>query len=160
LTMKEHIFLTTSRKPTQTIRTFCKDIPYTFATNKRINRGKLSLEGVAEKALELDLKNVVLVDRWKGMLGKIQLFNSSRDVLEPVMSIICVKDVKFRRDFGEKMPKGRKTRSIAIAASTKKTLKIEKLEDVLSRFLSIPVLSLEEAVSGSYDTTMQILMDP
>jgi len=36
------------------VRTLCKDLSHTIPNIIPVNRGKLSLEGVAEKALELD----------------------------------------------------------------------------------------------------------
>jgi len=106
------------------------------------------------------LKNVIVVDRWKAGLGKIQLFSLSREVLEPTLPIICVGDVKFRKDFEEKTNKGKKIKSMAIVTSTKETLEIEKLENALSCCFGVSVLSLEEAVGDKYDAVMQIVSGP
>ncbi|MEM4713464.1 MAG: hypothetical protein QXQ61_02820, partial [Candidatus Bathyarchaeia archaeon] len=100
------ILLTTSRRPTKGIRTFCKDLSHTFPNILRINRGKLSLEDVTAKALELGAKKVVVIDRWKGGPGKIELYQlDSR--LQPIPPLIYLRSVKLRREF-QTMPRGRR----------------------------------------------------
>lgn len=126
----------------------------------RMNRGKLSLEGIAEKALELDAEKVMIVERWKGDSGKIQLFRISEKGLDAVPPLIYLRGIKLRRDFGENMPRERRVKSIAITVSPKPLLDTKKFENALSEFFSIPILSLEEAVDKKYDAAMQISTDP
>ena len=68
------ILLTTSRRPTGRIRTFCRDLANSLPNVVRVNRGKMSLDGLAEKAIELEADKVVVVDRWHGGPGKFNLF--------------------------------------------------------------------------------------
>jgi rRNA maturation protein Rpf1 len=140
------------------MRTLCRDISYTFPHIVQINRGKLSLEGIAEKASELNIEKVMLVDRWKGGPGKIQLFKVGQGGLEGVSPIIYLCSVKFRRDFGEKMSKGR-INSVAMVVSSSKNFEVKKTETALSAFFEIPTLSIEEAVNSKYNIVMQVLAD-
>ena len=140
------------------MRTLCRDLAYTFPHVVQMNRGKLSLEGIAEKALELDIKKVMVVDRWKGGHGKIEFFEVAQDGLKSVPPMIYLLSVKFRRDFGEKMPRGRRIKSVAIGVSSE-NFEAKKLGNALSAFLGAPTLSPEETVKGKYDAVMQILMD-
>jgi len=105
LVKRQYVLLTTSRKPTKSIRTLCNDLSHTFPKAMRINRGKLSLEGIAEKALELAIERVVIVNRWKGGPGKIEFFEFRQDSLNAVPPIVCVHNIKFRREFGKGAPK-------------------------------------------------------
>lgn len=157
---EQSVLLTTSRRPTRSIRTLCRDISHTFPKVVRINRGKLSLEGVAEKALELNAGKVVIIDRWKGGPGKIHLFNLAGGGLEEIPPIIYIHDVKLRRDFEERIPRGRRIKSIAFATISREDCEAAKLKSALTRFFGIPILSLDEAVSEKYDAVMQILADP
>jgi len=141
------------------MRTLCRDISYTFPYVVQINRGKLSLKGIAEKALELDAEKVMVVDRWKGGPGKVEFFEVRQGGLEGVFPTIYLRSVKFRRDFGEKMLRGRRIRSVAMAVSPKENFEVKKTEKALSAFFGVPTLSLEEAVNGKYDIVMQILTD-
>jgi rRNA maturation protein Rpf1 len=125
----------------------------------RINRGRLSLEEIAEKALEVDAEKVMVVDRWEKGAGKIEFFEVVSDGLRIILPAVYLRSMRFRRDFGEQMPSGRRIESIAIAAASKENFEIKKFEDVLSRFFRIPVLSLEEAANDNWDVVMQFLID-
>ena len=155
MTKKPFILLTTSRRPAKLMRTFCKDISHNFPNIVRINRGKLSLEGTAEKALELGAEKVMIVKRWKKGLGKIRFFTISEKGLDAAPPLIYVGGLKLRRDLREKMPKGRIT-SLAIASSRNVPLEVRRMENVLSEFFNIPILSSDEAVNRKCDAVIQI----
>jgi len=133
------ILLTTSRRPTRRIRTFCKELSYNIPNVTGINRGKLSLEGLAAKALELNAEKAMIVDRWKGGPGKIELFKLENGKLQPMPPLIYLRGVKLRREFGT-MPRGRRIKSTAIFASSEPSEEIERLEKTLSDFFDLPVV--------------------
>lgn len=122
----------------------------------RINRGKLSLEGVAGKALEVNAEKVLIVERWKGGPGKLQFFEVSQEGLRRIPPLIYLRGVKLQRDFPEAKPKGRGIKALALAASQSVPLEVKKLEDVLSKFFGIPVIPQNEVFRG-YDALMQIM---
>lgn len=157
---KPFILLTTSRRPVKNTRTFCRVLSNTFPNVVRINRGKLSLGGVAEKALELDAEKAIIIGKWSGDSGKIQFFRITAKGLDAIPPLIYVKGVKLSRDFEEKAPRGRRIKSVAIAASKTPSLEVEKLENVLSEFFNIPVFSLKEICNREFDAAMQISVDP
>lgn len=156
---KPFILLTTSRRPVKNTRTFCRDLTNTFPNVVRVNRGKLSLSGVAEKALKLDAEKAIIIGKWRGDSGKIQFFKISEKGLNAIPPLIYVKGVKLSRDF-EKNALGRRLKSVAIAASEIPSLEVEKLENVLSEFFNVPVFSLEEICDRKFDAAMQISVDP
>jgi rRNA maturation protein Rpf1 len=158
LVKKQHVLLTTSRRPTKSMRTLCRDIAYNFPHVVQMNRGKLSLEGTAEKALEFGIEKVTVVDRWKGGPGKIGFFEVKQDGLKGVPPIIYLRSVKFRRDFGEKIL-GKRIKSVATAVSPLENFEIKKTANALSAFFGASTLSFKEAVNGKCDIVMQILMD-
>ena len=141
------------------MRSFCRDLSHTFPNTVRTNRGKLSLEGVAEKALELDAEKAMIVERWKGGMGKIRFFDISEEGLDSVPPLIYVRGVKLRRDFGENTPKRRRMKSLAAAPSRKVPLKVKRLENALSEFFNIPILPFDEVISRKCDAAMQISTD-
>jgi len=151
--------LTTSRRPVKNTRTFCRDLSNIFPNVVRINRGKLSLGGVAEKALELDAEKAIIIGKWRGDSEKIELFRISANGLDVIPPLIYVKGVKLRRDFEEKAPRGRRLKSVAIAASERTSLEAKRLENVLSEFFNIPVFSLKEICNRKFDAAMQISAD-
>ena len=125
----------------------------------RINRGKLSLEGTAEKTLELGAEKVMIVERWKKGLGKIRFFTISEKGLNAVPPVVYIGGLKLRRDFREKMPKGRRIKSLAVASSWNVPLEVRRIENVLSEFFNISILSFDEAVNRKCDAVIQISAD-
>lgn len=156
---KSSILLTTSRRPAKNTRTFCRDLSNTFPNVVRINRGKLNLEGVAEKALELSAEKVMVIGRWRGGWGKTEFFRTSEKGLDAVPPIIYVKGVKLRRDFGENTVRGRRIKSVAITASQRTFSEVEKLGNTFSEFFNVTILPLDEVCNRKYDAAIQILAD-
>ncbi|MEM3759892.1 MAG: hypothetical protein QXZ02_02120 [Candidatus Bathyarchaeia archaeon] len=153
---RQRLLLTTSRRPTKNMRTFCREICHNLPFAVRINRGKLSLEGIAGKSLEYDAEKVMIIERWKFGLGKIQLFNVKSEGLKKVPPTICVGSAKFRRNLAGEIMKGRRIKSLALAASIYENSDVKKLEKALSNFFAIPVFSLREAINRKFDAAMQI----
>ncbi|MEM2972343.1 MAG: hypothetical protein QW270_08005 [Candidatus Bathyarchaeia archaeon] len=152
----QHILLTTSRRPTRNMRTLCRDLHHSIPSTLRINRGKLSLEEIAEKSMEFNAEKAVILERWKHGLGKMLLFDVTSNGLEGVPPIIYIRNAKFRREIG-KILKGWRIKSLAIAASQKQNFETEKLENALSKFFTLPTLPPEETIKGKHDAIMQIL---
>jgi len=146
------ILLTTSRRPTNRIRTFCRDLARSIPSVVRVNRGKLNLDGIAEKALEFDADRVMVVDQWKGEPGKIGLFRAGPEGLAPVPPLICVTSVKLQREFGAKV---KPTRSLIITTTPEESHDVLKVADSLSSFLDVPRSSMDEAVS-KYPVSMHV----
>lgn len=154
------MLLTTSRRPTRSMRTLCKEVSHTIPCAIRINRGKLSLEGIAEKSIELNAEKIMIIERWKFGVGKLQLLNLKPEGLKRVPPTIYVHNVIFRRSLAGEMIKGKRIKSIAIIASLHENFEVKKLEKALSDFFGIPVSSIEEAVNRKIDAVMQIKTSP
>lgn len=95
MSKRKKILLTTSRRPTSRIRSFCRDFAVCLPNIIRVNRGKLNFDGIIEKALEINANRVAIVDRWKGGPGKIQLFLIKEASLTPVNPIIYIRGIKI-----------------------------------------------------------------
>jgi rRNA maturation protein Rpf1 len=138
------------------MRTLCNEISYNIPSAVRINRGKLSLEGIAEKSMAFNAEKVLIIEKWKFGAAKIQLFHVKPEGLERVPPTIYVRHLRFRRNLAAEMMRGRRIKSIAMAASLYKNAEVMKLEKALSDFFALPVLSLEKVVNRKYDAAMQI----
>jgi U3 small nucleolar ribonucleoprotein protein IMP4 len=136
------ILLTTSRRPTGRIRTFCRDLVSSIPDVVRVNRGKMSLDGIAEKAIELEADRVVVVDRWRGGPGKINLFRISSTGLTFVPPLMLISGIRLRREFKEVT---RRTRSSAITMKPEDSTELERIAGRMSQHFSLPVLSVDEA---------------
>ena len=149
------MLLTTSRRPTGRIRTFCRDLAYSIPDAVRVNRGKMSLDGVAEKAIEVDADNVVLVDRWHGGPGKVSLFQVSSNGLEPIPPLMLIKSIRLRRELNEGM---RGARSSAITLEHEDSPELARIAGHLSKYFGLPVLPLDKA-SKSHRASMHFAFD-
>jgi rRNA maturation protein Rpf1 len=139
------------------MRTFCHDLARSIPNITRINRGKLSLTEVAEKALENHADRVIIVDRWKGGPGKIRFFHVEPAGLKAVPPVIYVKGIRLQRDFRKTRIKP--VRSLAVIKPSENTDEASVMADFLSDFLHVPMLSLEEA-STSCQAAILVSLDP
>ena len=135
------MLLTTSRRPTGRIRTFCRDLVNSIPDVVRVNRGKMSLDGVAEKAIEVEADKVVVVDRWCGGPGRINLYKLSNG-LEPVPPLMMIKGIRLRREFENVKKRGR---SSAITFEPENSAALARIAGELSQFFGLPVMSLDAA---------------
>ena len=145
--------ITTSRNPTQSTRTFTNDLASALPNALRITRGKSSLTTLAEKALEQEAEKIIIVDRWKGGSGRIQLYALNESGLQQHYPLIYLKNVKLRRELG--YTRSGKTKTLAIQTDPKTTPEAEKLADALAQFLDIPRLPTQQT-----QTTIHIALNP
>lgn len=136
------MLLTTSRRPTGRIRTFCHDLANSISDVVRVNRGKMSMDGVAEKAIELDADRVIIVDRWHGGPGKIGFFQVSSNGLEPIPPLMLINSIRLRRELTEAR-KG--TRASAITLEPEDSSELKKAATHLSKYFGLPVMPIDEA---------------
>lgn len=147
------ILLTTSRRPTNRMRTLCHDLARSIPNVVRINRGKLNLDGIAEKAFELDADRVIIVDRWKGGPGKIKLFQAGPEGLILVPPIIFVRSIRLQREL--EGARAKPVRSLTITTSFEKSPQVAKIAESLSRFLNVPPSRIDVAATR-YEAAMQV----
>jgi len=149
------ILLTTSRRPTARMRTLCRDLVNSIPDVTRVNRGKMSLDGVAEKAIEVEADQVVVVDRWRGEPGKINLFRISSTGLKPVSPLMLIRGIRLRREFEETT---RRARSSAITLEREDSAELTRIAGHLSQYFGLPVLSADEA-SRKHRASMHFSFD-
>jgi len=100
------------------MRTLCREICHNLPFAVRINRGKLNIEGIAEKSLEHSAEKVMIIERWKFGLGKIQLFNLKPERLKKVPPTIYLRNAKFRRNPGRRNDEGKKDKIVSNSSLT------------------------------------------
>ena len=146
------ILLTTSRRPTRRIRTFCRDLTRVIPGVIRTNRGKMSIEDVAEKALEEKLNRVLIIDRWKGGPGRMRLYKIENGKIIQIPPQIYIRGIKLQREFrrGE-----RTVKSLVLKGVSDESSETMRLADAFSSFLNIPVMDVKKA-SHKPEAVMQI----
>lgn len=138
------ILLTTSRGPTRGIRIFYHDLTHSIPDVVRISRGKLSVTEVAEKTLENNTDKVIIVDRWKNRLGKNRFFNVSSTGLNAVPPLVYFSGIRLQKTF--RKGKVKTVHSLAVALPSEKYNQTSKIAGFLSDFLSVPILTTEDAL--------------
>lgn len=134
------------------MRTLCRDLARSIPKAFRVNRGKMSLDGVAEKALELNADRVVILNRWKGGPGKIELFQVGSGGLSPVPPLLYVAGVRLQREFKKRTGP---IKSIAVTTTPEASPEVVKIAESLANFLRAPLSSVGEAVSR-YQASMRL----
>jgi rRNA maturation protein Rpf1 len=131
------ILLTTSLRPTRRVRSFCNDIQRVLPNVIRVTRGKLALDALAEKALELNANGVVVVERWKGEPSKITFYRVTSKGLETFFPILFLANVKLQRDYGQiYKPVGK----IAVSCSSALSEDARRVAESFSEFFRLPIL--------------------
>ena len=74
------MLISTSRKPSQKTRKFCKNLAHATGFHS-VNRGKMNMRELLLKALELDEVNLAVVNETKGNPSKITFYSNKGEVL-------------------------------------------------------------------------------
>ncbi|WP_407423271.1 ribonucleotide-diphosphate reductase subunit beta [Methanobrevibacter sp.] len=74
------MLISTSRKPSQKTRKFCKTLARSTDSTS-VNRGKMNMRELLLKALELDEFNLAIVNELKGNPSKITFYSNKGEVL-------------------------------------------------------------------------------
>lgn len=142
------ILLTTSHRPTRRVRSLCNDLARSIPGLVKINRGKMSLFDLAEKAVQMNIGKIIVVDRWKGGPGRIRFFRIIDGKIGEKSPRLYVSGVRLRRELGASEKNDQKIiRRIFLDSTEIGGSEVEKLASSLSEFFEIPILKIEETPS-------------
>lgn len=120
------MLISTSRKPSQKTRKFCKNLAHSTGSTS-VNRGKMNMRELLLKALELDEFNLAVVNELKGNPSKITFYSNKGEVL---LVILIGASLEFEK--------------LNIAPSKLKIVSNVKKLDVLSEILDIELADKAE----------------
>ncbi len=120
------MLISTSRKPSQKTRKFCKNLAHSTGSTS-VNRGKMNMRELLLKALELDEFNLAVVNELKGNPSKITFYSNKGEVL---LVILIGASLEFEK--------------LNIAPSKLKIVSHVKKLDVLSEILDIELADKSE----------------
>ncbi|MEM1514528.1 MAG: hypothetical protein QXT26_06380 [Thermoproteota archaeon] len=150
------ILITTSHRPTRRVRSLCNDLARSIPGLIKVNRGKMGLIEVAEKAVQMDSDKFIVVDRWRGGPGRIRLFRITDEGFKECPPRLYTSGVKLRREFN--IPPEwikNKIKLLFIDRDDGEKLEIEEFRRALSEFFEIPILERGSEALG-YDAYMVI----
>ncbi len=107
------ILITTSRRPTKRVRSFCKDLALVIPNSTKVNRGKKSLHDVLIEAVQRRHPYFLIVETWKGNPGNMLFYSTSNLQLEEPIAVFRVKGVKLQREI-QRRTKWKNVGSIAV----------------------------------------------
>jgi len=134
------------------MRTFCHDLARVMSNIVYVNRGKMSHDDVAEKAVEHDADRVMINDRGQSGLGVLRLFRVAESGLTEASPKLRFA-VRLQKEFGVSNVKPAAV--INVEASSRSD-ELARLAASLSGFLGLPI-SREGQEHESALTTMSIL---
>jgi len=120
-----------------------------------VNRGKMSLYDIGEKAIDNGADKVIIIDRWKGRPGRMRFFEVKEN-LSQIPPQLYISGVKFRRDFEAKRAS---PRSIFIEESEKISIDVKRLGEALSRFFELPNIKLNMMDESRSFTVMRLSLE-
>jgi len=150
------ILITTSRRPTRGIRALARDLARSIPHAIRVNRGKMSLEGVAERALEAEAGRVILLERWKGGPGMVRLFRVGPGGLTGVFPVLRLAGVRPQREFKART---RPTRPLVVTIPPEASPETRRIAEALADFLGVSASTVGEAAPGR-STSLHVSPDP
>ncbi|MEM3041011.1 MAG: Brix domain-containing protein [Nitrososphaerota archaeon] len=134
------------------MRTLCRDLANAIPGLIRVNRGKMSLFEVAERASQLGAEKIAIIDRWQGGPGRINLFKRDGDTLVRVTPSIDISQVLLQRDLGATR---KRIHSVFIDGTDRGGQEIKALQETLSDFFRIPVIDPNKA-SAQFEAAIRI----
>ena len=78
------MLISTSRKPSQKTRKFCKTLAR-VTDSTSVNRGKMNMRELLLKALEVDEYNLAIVNEIKGNPSRISFFSNKGELLLTIL---------------------------------------------------------------------------
>ncbi|MEM0010264.1 MAG: hypothetical protein QW424_02305 [Candidatus Bathyarchaeia archaeon] len=150
------ILVTTSRRPTRRIRSLCNDLTYSIPGLIRVNRGKMNLIEVGEKAVQMNSDKFIIVDRWKGGPGRIRLFKITEEGVKETPPRLYITGIKLRREFN--IPRGwvkEKINLLFLEEDKEESSEIEEFKLAISEFFGIPTFKVNTETLG-YEAYMNI----
>jgi U3 small nucleolar ribonucleoprotein protein IMP4 len=88
------MLISTSRKPSQKTRKFCKNLAR-VTDSTSVNRGKMNMRELLLKALEVDEFNLAVVNEIKGNPSKITFYSNKGEVLLVILISVVLENEKL-----------------------------------------------------------------
>ena len=88
------MLISTSRKPSQKTRKFCKNLARVTGSTS-VNRGKMNMRELLLKALELEEVNLAVVNEIKGNPSKITFYSNKGEVLLVILISVVLESEKL-----------------------------------------------------------------
>jgi len=137
------ILITTSRRPTRRVRSFCKELAKVLPGSTYVNRGKMNLREVLLEASSRGSSHALVVNVRKANPGRLDLYDVETGSLKA--SFVCL-GVKLTREMGV-VPQPLRRAVVAVEDGEE----LESLAKVLAEALNLPFVK-ERPKASTYAT--------
>ncbi len=117
------------------MRTLCNDFHRVIPNSVTLTRGKLNKLGVYEQAHNLQSDGVLIVERWKGGPGRLQL--QTPPFAPCTSTTLYLRGVRTQREVGRRT---RVKRGLAVTITNTISEQIRHLATVFAQFLKVPLI--------------------
>lgn len=145
------VIVTTSREPSQRVRSFCSEIEAASDLFTYINRGKRTITDLLTTVKFLRSSCLIMVCSYKGNPGRFDFYQATGKVLQRKLSLLIL-GVKLAREMGVRNVKSPR-RPVFITSPCQGGL--TELAEKVSKLMGIPVLT-----KGSLDVGLNIALEP
>ncbi|MEM2897603.1 MAG: hypothetical protein QXG01_08600 [Candidatus Bathyarchaeia archaeon] len=142
--------VTTSRRPTRRLLSFIKEFTSSLPNAINIQRGKLGINDLRKVAMEHEIDKIIVIHRWKGNPGKIELGEIENSKLKMVPPLMYLAGVKLRKEHGVKG----KFKIDSVLLEKNATFKIEKIAKAFSDFISVPLI--DESYKRKFKVSLNV----
>lgn len=146
------ILVTTSRSPTQLLRKLSNDLARTIPGVVRVNRGKLSIDGVEEQASVCGADRVMIIEKQGGNPSTVRLYRLEHGSLTPHPPVIHLKGVLTQDQIGRRT---RHLKRVGLSVADGATPEALRLVEELALFLGLQVADRDTA-KLRFDATLHI----
>ncbi len=147
------IVMTSSRDPSVRVRQFLNELEISIPNSIKINRGRMSIDDIIVKALELGAKLVLYVACRRGNPHVVKFIRVNESGCEWLPYVIELASVKLLVDMPIRRAVKRRPRSGIIVMTD-----YHELADILMQTLELPVVSMRdiEPLRGKYESLIVV----
>ncbi|WP_455364767.1 hypothetical protein [[Eubacterium] cellulosolvens] len=132
------IIFTTSRHPTQRLRSFIREFSQVVNNSLMLTRGKANLRDLDDTSTEFKADKLVIASRWHGGPGRLEFKKLSNRRLRSIPPLIYLLSVRLKREHGIR------GRFSIECITTEEDRRLSRLAFALSEFLELPTESMTD----------------
>ena len=133
------IAIGTTRKPTQRVRSFVKELSWVIPESTRISRGKQGFMELCESALEYGATRILLVGAFHGNPGRLGFLDYNGETWQFIPPTIIIKAVQLGRELAPS--RTRRTTQLFVLAETSQD---HQLAELLAQALNLSMVQHDE----------------
>ena len=146
------LLITTSRKTSNRVRSFARDLSTVLPGTERFNRGGMGLTELAARVGQSGAKAALVISMWKGNPGFLSFTSSSGEELVTIK----VESAKLRREVNPTR-KNRIAGTAGVFIESGSSNKTRELGEVLASFLGVEIFEMENPEDAQVEENWSLI---